>query len=110
VLDPRVRVEIGDVARVIEAARRASLDAIVLDIYEGPHASGKHPDDPFYGRAALDRTHAALSPGGVLTVWAEALDVVFKRRMLDAGFDTTVHHPGASRSYVVYVGRKRSRA
>lgn len=105
-LDPRVRVVIKDVARVIEQARPGSFDAIVLDLYEGPHAAAKRENDPFYGRAALVRSFTALSVNGVLAIWSEEENLVFKRRMADVGFETTVHHPGGSRAYVVYLGRR----
>ena len=105
-LDPRVRIVIQDVARVIEQAPPGRFDAIVLDLYEGPHAAARRQNDPFYGRAALARSHAALAPGGVLAIWSEEVNAVFKRRMIDAGFATTVHHPGGSRAYVVYLGRR----
>jgi len=105
-LDPRVRVVIQDVARVIEQAPAGHFDAIVLDLYEGPHAAQRRENDPFYGRAALARTFAALAPGGVLAIWSEEVNAVFKKRMIDAGFETTVHHPGGSRAYVVYLGRR----
>jgi spermidine synthase len=104
--DRRVKIVIQDVVRVIEAARPGQFDAIVLDVYEGPHAARKRENDPFYGRAALARSFEALSLGGVLAIWSEELDTVFKRRMSDAGFDTSVHRPGASRAYVVYLGRR----
>ncbi len=106
VLDPRVRVVIKDVARVIESARPGQLDAIILDLYEGPHAAAKRENDPFYGRAALVRSFAALAPGGVLAIWSEEANVVFKRRMAEVGFETSLHHPGGSRAYVVYLGRR----
>ncbi|HUS27680.1 MAG TPA: hypothetical protein VMZ53_04205 [Kofleriaceae bacterium] len=106
--DPRVRIVIRDVARVIEEAPPGRFDAIVLDLYEGPHAASRRENDPFYGRVALERSYAALSPGGVLAIWSEESNTVFKRRMIDAGFDTTLHHPGGSRSYVVYLGRRES--
>ncbi|MBS1122652.1 MAG: Spermidine synthase-like protein [Deltaproteobacteria bacterium] len=105
-LDPRVRIVIQDVARVIEDASPGHYDAIVLDIYEGPHAAGRRENDPFYGRAALARSHAALAAGGVLAIWSEEGNAVFKRRMIDAGFATSVHHPGGSRAYVVYLGQR----
>lgn len=104
--DPRVRIVIDDVAHVIETARPGSYDAIVLDLYEGPHASHQRESDAFYGRAALARSHAALSPGGLLAVWSEEANVAFKKRMTDAGFATTVHRPGGSRAYAVYLGRR----
>lgn len=104
--DARVRIVIEDVARVIEKAGPGSFDAIVLDLYEGPHAAHQRESDAFYGRGALDRSHAALSPGGVLAIWSEETNQDFKRRMTEAGFTTTVHHPGGSRAYVVYLGRR----
>src|SRR4051812_42480760 len=107
--DPRVRIVIRDVARVIEEAAPGRFDAIVLDLYEGPHAASKRQNDPFYGRAALERSFAALAPGGVLAIWSEEENAVFQRRMIDCGFDTKVHHPGGSRAYVVYLGRKADR-
>ena len=106
VLDPRVKVVIQDVARVIEQAPPGHYDAIVLDLYEGPHAAQKRENDPFYGRAALERSFAALAPGGVLAIWSEEINSVFKKRMIEAGFETTVQHPGGSRAYVVYLGRR----
>lgn len=106
VADPRVAVVITDVAKLIKSASPGSYDAIVLDLYEGPHHAAKRPNDPFYGHAALDRSFSALSPGGVLAIWSEEENAVFKRRMADVGFETTLHHPGGSRAYVVYLGRR----
>lgn len=109
VLDPRVRVVIGDVARVIVDAPRARYDAIILDLYEGPHAATQRADDPFYGRAALHRSHAALAPGGTLAIWSEEADEPFARRLTAAGFAVATHKLGATRTHVVYVGRKPDR-
>jgi spermidine synthase len=107
VLDPRVRVVIDDVARVIAHAPRAYYDAIVLDLYEGPHAATQRADDPFYGRAALKRCHAALAPGGTLAVWSEEPDAAFAGRLAAAGFDVATHRLGKTRTHIVYVGRWR---
>lgn len=107
--DARVKIVIRDVARVIEDAPPGHFDAIVLDLYEGPHAASKRLNDPFYGRAALERSFAALAPGGVLAIWSEEANAVFKKRMIDAGFETTLHYPGGARAYVVYLGRREER-
>ena len=109
VLDPRVDVVIGDVARVIADAPRGRYDAIILDLYEGPHAATQRADDPFYGRGALARSHAALAGGGVLAVWSEEADDAFARRFTAAGFDVAIHRLGKTRTHVVYVGRRRDR-
>jgi spermidine synthase len=106
-LDARVEVEVGDVAHAIRAAQPGSWHAVVLDLYEGPHASTQRPDDPFYGARALSRAHAALAAGGVLAVWSEEPDAPFARRLGAAGFTTRVHRAGrGGRSHVVYVGVK----
>lgn len=102
VLDPRVRVVIDDVERVIAGAPPGAYDAIVLDLYEGPHAVARS-DEPFYGRSALARSYAALSAGGVLAIWSEDVNTGFQRRLMDAGFVTSVHHPGGKRAYGVYL-------
>lgn len=87
-LDPRVTVRIGDVAAPIaEAARPGGerLDAIVLDLYEGPRpvvARGH----PHYGPAALARARDALRPGGVLAVWLEEPTPSFTRSLERTGF------------------------
>ena len=103
-IDPRVEIVIDDVARVIGHGR-AVYDAILLDLYEGPNPATQGKDDPFYGAAALARSHAALRPGGVLAVWAEDPDAGFPRRFAAAGFDVVTHRAGkGGRAHVVYVG------
>ena len=109
VLDPRVRVEVGDVARVIATAPRGAYDAIVLDLYEGPYAATQPRDDPFYGEAALLRTRAALAPGGIFAVWAEDPDPAFVRRLGAAGFSASVHREGrGGRTHIVYLGTRQA--
>ncbi|HMG23231.1 MAG TPA: hypothetical protein VK607_17970, partial [Kofleriaceae bacterium] len=103
--DPRVAVVIGDVAQVIGDAPAGHYHAILLDLYEGPHAATQRRDDPFYGRAALARSRAALAAGGVLAVWSEEPDAGFANRLAAAGFDVATHRLGAPRSHVVYLAR-----
>ncbi|HEX4420841.1 MAG TPA: hypothetical protein VH165_23155 [Kofleriaceae bacterium] len=107
VLDRRVRIAIGDVSRMIADAPRGHYHAIILDLYEGPHAATQGRDDPFYGGAALLRSKAALAPGGVLAVWSEDPDAAFVRRFAHVGFDVATHRLGKTRKHVVYIGRRR---
>jgi len=108
--DPRVRVEIADVAATIEAhARKGAprFDAIVLDLYEGPHAGTDAARDPLYGQRALERTHRALHPGGRFAVWSEAADAGFAKRLAKAGFETQRTRPGrGGLRHAVYVARR----
>ena len=105
VFDPRVKVEIADVAAAIASAWRVSYDAILIDLYEGPHAATQRADDPFYGTSALGRCRDALAPGGMFAVWSEEPDAAFARRFAAAGFQTRAHRLGKSRRHVVYLGR-----
>lgn len=110
VLDRRVHPVIADVGALIARARPGQYDAIIVDLYEGPHAAARRPNDPLYGRAALARTRTALAPGGIFAVWTEAQDLAFKRRMIETGFHTWINHPGGPRAYAVYLGRKLEEA
>ena len=106
--DPRVRVEVGDVADVIARAPAGGFDLILLDLYEGPNHSTQGANDPFYGGAALARTHRALAPRGVLGVWSEDADAPFERRFSSAGFSVTKHSIGSGgRRHFVYLGTRR---
>lgn len=108
--DPRVTVEIADVAeRVAHAAEGAGsgrYDAIVLDLYEGPRESSGGASNPFFGRRALATTRQALAPGGVFAVWSEDPDDAFERRLVAAGFTVERLRPrsGGPR-HVVYLAR-----
>lgn len=96
--DPRVVVELGDVAQVIQRAASggaaARFDAVILDLYEGPHEGTQLPDHPLYGAQAIQRTRAALQPGGVLAVWGEDHDRGFADRLRAAGLEVTCQRPG----------------
>lgn len=105
--DPRVEVVVDDVAKVIGRGK-ATYDAILLDLYEGPNPATQRPDDPFYGAAALARSRTALRTGGVLAIWAEDPDPGFPRRFGAAGFDVTTHKAGkGGRSHIIYLGVRR---
>jgi spermidine synthase len=106
--DPRVRVNVGDVADVIANASPEAFDLILLDLYEGPNTSTQQPDDPFYGDAALGRAYRALAPRGVLGVWSEDADAPFARRFAAARFSVTKHSIGSGgRRHIVYLGHRR---
>ncbi len=110
--DPRVQLEIEDVSRTI--AKRADddgkprLDAIVLDLYEGPHAKTNAKRDPFYGTIALDATRRALAPGGVFAIWSEAPDAAFEKRVKAVGFELELIRSGkGGRRHAVYLARRK---
>jgi spermidine synthase len=106
--DPRVTVEICDVARKIRTTAvnggEDRFDAIVLDLYRGPHAKTHHSDDPLYGSRAIENMRAALKPCGVVAVWGEQYDEGFDKRLRSAGFTVTTDRPGrGGLRHVVFV-------
>lgn len=109
--DPRVEVLIEDVSRTI--AKRADAkalpryDAIVLDLFEGPHAKTHPKRDPFYGTGAIDATRRALSKGGFFAVWSESPDQAFEKRVKSIGFSLTRTRPGkGGLRHAVYLARR----
>ncbi len=108
--DPRVKVEIGDVAQLIHRYAHddspEKLDSIILDLYTGPYVRSHKRDDPLYGSTAIEATCSALKPGGVFGVWGEDYDAGFAKRLTEAGFALTTHRSGRGGSrHVVYLGK-----
>lgn len=111
VADPRVQVEIVDVAKAITRAADGPpghrFDAIVIDLYVGPDA-GTASKDPLYGKGAVNRTFRALTADGIFSVWGEAFDAAFVKRLEGAGFTVRHERPGkGGLRHVVYVAQKK---
>ena len=104
--DARVKVVVADVARVIANAAPASYDAIIFDLYEGPHGATNRDWHPLYGSDALKRTRAALRPDGIFAVWSEEADSPFALRLKATGFAVKCHRSGkGGRLHVVYLAQ-----
>jgi len=83
--DPRVKIEVADVAEIIRAAA-SRYDAILLDVDNGPEAMTRAANDRLYDARGLAAARAALKVGGVLAVWSARPDRRFAQRLGDAGF------------------------
>jgi len=111
VTDLRVHIEIGDVvdliSRIAGSGDDERFDAIIIDLYRGPHARTDPEKDPFYGMRAIHNYKAALMPDGVLAVWGESSDEGFKLRLQSAGFSVSTERPGrGGLRHVVFLARK----
>ncbi|PNU20103.1 spermidine synthase [Geothermobacter hydrogeniphilus] len=98
VLDKRVKVHLGDVTKLIAATAAGDpggrFDAVILDLYRGPHAGTDRLNDPIYGSRAIERSRDALRSGGIFAVWGENYDAGFSRRLTAAGFAVRCERPG----------------
>jgi spermidine synthase len=83
--DSRVTIVEMDVGRLILDAR-ASYDAILLDVDNGPDGLTRNANDALYNKAGLIAAREALRPGGVLAVWSSGPDHGFTENLRRAGF------------------------
>ncbi|KQQ86491.1 spermidine synthase [Aureimonas sp. Leaf324] len=83
--DPRVTVAVEDVVETIGRAR-GTLDAILLDVDNGPGGLTRSSNDRLYGSAGLAASLRALAPGGVLGIWSQGPDAAFTARLGRGGF------------------------
>lgn len=68
--DPRVRVRIGDITTHLAGLAPESVDAILLDVDNGPDFLVHQSNSSLYQGPALGQAIGALRPGGVLSVWS----------------------------------------
>jgi spermidine synthase len=96
--DPRVNVEISDVADLVRNTAKGDdakkFDAIVFDLYKGPHYRTDKLKDSLYGSRAIENARSALKPGGVFSIWGENYDDGFDKRLRTAGFTVRHERPG----------------
>jgi spermidine synthase len=84
--DRRVNLRMDDVSDAILLAPEP-LDAILLDVDNGPDGLVRADNRRIYARSGLDAARRALRPGGILAVWSAARDPKFVRRLEDCGFE-----------------------
>ena len=83
--DPRVSIREADVGGLIASAR-ASFDAILLDVDNGPDGFSRSANDRLYDLRGLEAARNALRPKGLLAIWSAAPDREFANRLGRAGF------------------------
>jgi spermidine synthase len=91
--DARVTLVEGDVGASIRTGR---FDAILLDVDNGPDGLSRRENDALYDAPGLAAAFAALTAGGVLSVWSSAPDADFSRRLRRAGFAVEEAHVRAN--------------
>ena len=79
--DPRVRTYEADVVDWLASAPACSLDAICLDVDNGPEWLVTPGNAWLYSNDGLRTATRVLSPDGVLTIWSSAPAPAFVARM-----------------------------
>jgi spermidine synthase len=106
--DPRVVVEVADVANYLRTVERP-FDAILLDVDNGPEAWCLDSNKQLYDVPGLTRIRGALQPGGLLAVWSAEGSSVFEDRLVAAGFTARtedVNPAGRKRErHTIFLGR-----
>jgi spermidine synthase len=87
--DARVSVVCADVADVIGAAE-GDVDAILLDVDNGPEWASFRHNARLYVPAGLAVARRALRPGGAFSVWSGYPADPFRARLRSAGFTPSV--------------------
>jgi spermidine synthase len=87
--DPRVRVDLQDVAVTIREGP-SRFDAILLDVDNGPAAFTSPSNSALYDNAGIRAARRALKPGGRLAVWSAWDDRKFEQRLRYHGFAVSV--------------------
>lgn len=106
--DPRVRVVITDVAELIKKSPPESFDAIIFDLYRGPHPKTDRRNDPLYGSRAIENSRLALKKNGTFAVWGENPDTAFENRLAAAGFAVSCERPGkGGYRHAVWIAEKK---
>lgn len=70
--DPRLRLEIGDVAGVLDRSHD-EWDLILLDVDNGPAFLVRPGNADLYSSEGVRAAYGALAPGGVLAIWSSHL-------------------------------------
>ena len=108
--DDRVEVFQGDVADLLRASR-ATFDAILLDVDNGPEGFTRQGNDWLYARSGIDAAHSALRREGILGVWSVGPDAAFVKRLRRGGFgveDLRVPvSPSSRANHTLWIGTKR---
>lgn len=107
--DERVRVEVGDVRDVVLAQPDGSLDAVLLDVDNGPDFLVYNKNSAIYRPGFLVECRRRLASGGVLTVWSSSASAVLEAAMRDvfggcAVRPVPVDLQGRAETYYVYQG------
>jgi spermidine synthase len=106
--DPRVRLEVADIREVVAAEPTGALDAVLLDVDNGPDGLVHDANAAVYDPAFLDRCARRLRPAGWLAIWSATASTRLESALRDTvGFCERMPYPvdfdGRAEEYSVYL-------
>jgi spermidine synthase len=116
--DPRVCIEIADVAALLTRSVRATrapqpspkFDAILLDVDNGPASFTDSANAALYSAQGIAAAHESLNPSGTLAVWSSHEDRQFADRLRSAKFSVLIEHTRAHANkgprHTIYLAQK----
>ncbi len=112
--DRRVHAAAIDVVDALEgaASRGGLLDAVLLDVDNGPEPLTLPANRRLYDTQGVDLVRRALRPGGVLGLWSADPEPRYERRLSRSGFRVEVHRrrargAGSGPQHVIYLAQRR---
>jgi spermidine synthase len=88
--DPRVRVIEADICDLLRTSQQP-VDAILLDVDNGPRAVARASNGWLYSPVGLATLRDRLTSRGVLAIWSAGPEVGFSDRLREKGFEVSLH-------------------
>jgi spermidine synthase len=106
--DPRVEVVVGDIGDVVARQPAQSVDAVLIDVDNGPDFLVHQSNSALYGEPALEGAVRILRPAGRLAIWSASASPDLEARLRGiAGpvevVTLPVHREGRALDYVLYL-------
>ena len=110
--DERTKIYRGDLFDCLAERGKASYDAILIDIDDGPDMLITQGNARLYSPGFLARIRDALAPGGCVAYWLALPNADFVRGLNKAGFTVEEHlakpHANSKKPrHRIYVARRR---
>lgn len=109
--DPRTRVFEGDLFECLAKYGKGGLDALLVDIDDGPDMLITEGNSRLYTPSFFARVREALKPGGCAAYWMAHPTPAFEKKLLRAGFRVEAHpakpHAKAKKPrHCIYLARR----
>jgi spermidine synthase len=108
--DPRTKIIVDDVFKIIRRAPAASYDAILLDVDNGPTSFVQKKNSRLYDPTGFRAIARALKPGGQVAFWSACPEPGFIEKLARAGFKTEAvpakaHERAKRAAHVIYLAK-----